>query len=120
MRQAKYSQKIIDGTTIKNIEVTAQGFASFEIVSEYDTDEGFDVATAREDGTKDHNIRPKKQNGVLRWFSQTGEPIFAKFSRVKGIKASHIIRDTVDLQFPRFQQKLTDEIVTFYNQTVGT
>ncbi len=117
MRQANYSQKIIDGTTIENIEVGSGGFVTFDIISDYDAD-GFDVATAREDGTKDHTIRPKRQNGVLRWFAQNGQPIFAKFSRVKGIKASHIIRDTVNSQFPIFQQKLTEEIVTFYNETV--
>lgn len=117
MRQANYSQKIIDGTTIENIEVGSGGFVTFDIISDYEAD-GFDVATAREDGTKPHTIKPKKQNGVLRWFTQAGQPIFAKFSRNPGIKASNIIRDTVNLQFPIFQQKLTEEIITFYNETV--
>jgi hypothetical protein len=119
MKQAKYSQKIIEGTKIDNIQVGPEGFVTFDIISEYDAENGFDVATAREKGTRDHTIRPKRENGVLRWFTQAGQPIFAKFARVAGIKASNIIRDTVDLQFPIFQQRLTEEIVVFYNETVG-
>ena len=86
---------------------------------EYDTETGFDVATAREEGTKDHTIRPRNSNGVLRWIAKTGEIIFSKFAKVKGIRASHIVRDTVKARFPIFQQKLTEEIVEFYNRTVN-
>lgn len=119
MKQKNYSQKIIDGTTIENISVDGSGFVQFDVISEYDTEQGFDVATAREEGTKDHTIRPRNSNGVLRWVAKTGEIIFSKFAKVKGIRASHIIRDTVKARFPIFQQKLTEEIVEFYNRTVN-
>lgn len=119
MKQKKYSQKIIDGTTIENIVVDGSGFVQLDVISEYDTEKGFDVATAREEGTKAHIIRPRNPNGVLRWLTKTGEQIFRKFARNPGIKGSHIIRDTVKSRMPIFQQKLTDEIVEFYNRTVN-
>jgi len=118
MKQKNYSQKIIDGTTIENIVVDGSGFVQLDVISEYDTEKGFDVATAREEGTKAHIIRPRNANGVLRWLTKTGETIFRKFARNPGIKGSHIVRDTVKSTFPTFQQKLTDEIVEFYNRTV--
>lgn len=119
MKQKNYSQKIIDGTTIQNIFVDGAGFVQFDVISEYDTDESFDVATAREEGTRDHIIRPRKPNGVLRWVAKTGEILYRKFARVKGIRASHIVRDTVKSRFPTFQQRLTDEVVLFYQRTVN-
>ena len=120
MKQKDYSQKIIDGTTIENIIVDSSGFVQFDVISEYDTEQGFDVATARESGTRAHIIKPRKEGGVLRWFAKNGEPIFARFVRNKGIKASHIVVDTVKSQFPIFQQKLTQEITQFYNSRVSS
>jgi len=119
MKQKDYSQKIIDGTTIENIVVDGSGFVQFDIISEYDTDTGFDVATSREKGTRDHIITPRDAKGVLRFVINSGEILYRKFARVKGIKASHIVRDTVKSRFPIFQQKLTEEIVGFYNRTVN-
>ncbi len=118
MRQENYSQKIIDGTRIDNIFVDGGGFVQFDVVSEYDTDKGFDVAKAREKGTKAHIVRPRNPNGVLKFVLKTGEVLFRKFSRNPGIKGSSIVRDIVNQRFPIFQQKLTDEIVLFYNRTV--
>jgi len=118
MKQTRYSQKIIDGTTIENIVVDGSGFVQFDVISQFETSEGFDVAKAREEGTVPHIIRPRNANGVLRWFTRTGEKVFARFARNPGIKGSHIVRDTTKSRFPIFQQKLTEEIVAFYNRTV--
>ena len=123
MKQKNYSQKIIDGTTIENIILDGSGFVQLDVISEYDTNEGFDVAKGREEGTTHPTpTLPRNPNGVLRWVTKTGEIIFRRKSYNKtktGIKASHIIRDTVKSRFPILQQKLTDEIVEFYNRTVN-
>lgn len=118
MMEKNYSQKIINGTEIKDVTVDGSGFVQVSIISEYVTETGFDVAKAREEGTRDHLVRPRDPNGVLRFVLKTGEVLFRKFARVKGIESSHIIRDIVRLRFPIFQQRLTDEIIQFYNNTV--
>ena len=118
MKSNHYSQKIIDGTTIENIFVDGSGFVQFDIISEYDTEEGFDVATAREDGTRPHTIRPRDSNGILRFVIKTGEVLYRKFTRNPGIRASHIVRDTARSRQPILQQRLTEEIIGFYNRTV--
>lgn len=119
MKQKNYSQKIIDGTTIENIIVDGSGFVQFDVISEYNTEEGFDVATAREEGTRDHTIRPRDPKGVLRFILGGFVVGWSKGHLVKGIKASHIVRDTVKSRFPIFQQKLTEEIIQFYNSRVS-
>lgn len=120
MREKKYSQKIIDGTTISQVTVDqGTGLVLVEITSEYDAETGFDVATAREEGTRDHLVRPRDAKGVLRFVLKTGQILFRKFARVKGIRASHIIRDTFRQRQLIFQQKLTEEIIQFYSRTVN-
>jgi len=58
MRAAGFSEKIIDGTILDNIEIIGNKKIRFHIRSEYFSSTGFDVALGREEGTDDHFIKP--------------------------------------------------------------
>ena len=51
MRSAGFSQNIIDGTILDNIELIGRTKVRLFFRSEYFTQTGFDVALAREEGT---------------------------------------------------------------------
>ncbi len=94
MKQENFSDKIIDATFLGKTEkfgtILKQHF-----ISNYVSDTGFDVSNAREEGTRDHTVLPKKRGGVLRWVLKTGEVIFRKKSRPKGIERLLIIEKTL-------------------------
>lgn len=94
MKQENFSNKIIDATFLGKTEkfgtILKQHF-----ISNYVADTGFDVSNAREEGTRDHTVLPKKRGGVLRWMLDTGEVIFRKKSRPKGIERLLIIEKTL-------------------------
>ena len=107
MRNANFSQKIWMNTKIitskiegNKIIVTFQNY--------YFSESGFDVAIAREYGTKDHWIRPKFKQ-LLSWI-QDGRRLFSRGHIVSGIKSLYIIRDVVKEQMPEIQRMLAKDI----------
>jgi len=116
MRSFGYSEKIIDGTFIDNLFVDDNGFIQFDVVSDYKTELGFDVAKAREKGTKRHFIKPIAK-AVLSWVTSNVR-IFSKGHWVKGFTKSNIIKKTIEAQFPIAQERITQESVIFFNRLV--
>jgi len=116
MKRIDYSPKIIDGTTIKNLVVNTDGFLQFDIVSEYNA-KNFDVAKAREEGTKRHFVKPVTKL-VLSWLIGNIR-FFSKGHWVKGITKSNVIRKTIQTRFPIAQEKLDQATIVFFNQTVS-
>lgn len=117
MEAANYSRKIIDGTTLENFEITPDGFLEFEIRSEYDTDSGFDVATAREKGTEDHTL-PKVEGRTYSWI-QDGKRFFSKGHDVSGIPASNIITNTLLETSVTLQNNINSAIDSFFEGVVN-
>jgi len=58
MRRHNFSEKLWQNTEVSNVEIDADRI-KITITNEYFTDSGFDVAVARERGTRDHWIRPR-------------------------------------------------------------
>lgn len=115
MKSAGFSQKIIDGTTLDKIVLTSKKF-KLHFRSEFFEDAGFDVAVAREEGTKDHGIdapepTSERPNPHL-MFEINGKKIFAKHVDDKAIPALFIIKTTIDetrQDFLTAFRKATDE-----------
>ena len=105
MRANNFSPKIIDGTEVGPIDIIGGNKAQIHFISEYESESGFDVANAREEGTDDHIIRPKRPDGALRIPLDNGEVIFRKSARVSGIERLLIIERTIK---QRAQQAVTD------------
>ena len=118
MKAFNYSQKIIDGTTIENLVVDDGGFVQFDVVSEYDTESGFDVALAREEGTRTHFVAPRFR-AALSWIAN-GIRIFSKGHWVRGIRRSNVIQNTIAERFPILQARLNDQTDSFFNSVVNS
>lgn len=100
MKSAGFSQKIIDGTILSRIQLISKRKVRLFFVSEYFAESGFDVALAREDGTKTHRVeplsvgspffeKPVALHGGSKW------PFFSKGHDVSGIVALQIVKRTV-------------------------
>lgn len=118
MKKFGYSEKIINETSIENLLVTDSGFLQFDVVSDYEADNGFDVAKAREEGTKDHFIKPVKAK-ALSWIVGGFIRAFSKGHWVKGFPKSNIIKKTLEMNFTVAQERLDHEGIKFFNQTVA-
>lgn len=110
MRENNFSQKIWMSTKIissrienNQIIVTIQNY--------YFSDTGFDVAVAREYGTKDHWIRPRLKQ-VLSWIHE-GRRLFSRGHIVSGIKSLLIIQNTIKDQMPEVQDKIDEDMQEF-------
>ena len=103
MRDFRYSQKIIDGTRVGKIQVDSEGFVEYEIVSELDRD-GYDVAKGREEGTKDHFVKPTLRKALN--FIVGGLISFSKGHWVKGIKKSNVIEKSIEMSEDQLQVEL--------------
>lgn len=117
MKVFGYSQKIIDGTTMENLLVDDGGFIQFDIVSDYTSESGFDVAKAREEGTKRHFIKPINVKALV-WIVGGFIKAFSKGHWVKGITKSNIIKKTIQTRFPIAQERITQESIIFFNRTM--
>ena len=117
MRAFGYSQKIIDGTTIKNIKVGRKGVLTFDVVSDYDSESGFDVAKAREKGTRRHFVKPvnaKALSFIVGGFIRG----FSKGHFVKGITATNVVKRTVREKIPEAQARLNEATDKFIARSV--
>lgn len=116
MRAAGFSEKIIDGTILDNIEIIGNKKIRFHIRSEYFSSTGFDVALGREEGTDDHFIKPvvkEALHGGSDW------PFFSKGHEVSGIMAFFIVRDTVKETAPRVQEQYRRDLLQWYVANLG-
>ena len=116
MADFNYSPKIIDGTTIADVLVDTDGFMEIEIDSTYKTESGFDVAEAREKGTRTHWVAPVIKKALS--FIIEGIRVFSKGHWVKGIFKSNVIEKTIEELTPRLQVRLNEETDEFFLQKV--
>ena len=100
MKQNNVSRKIYETVVVKDtILDETTGTILIKIHCEYFSEDGFDVAVAREYGTEDHMIRPKgKTNGgadILSWI-QGGIRRFSGGHMVSGLPRLNIIERRVE------------------------
>ena len=93
MRSAGFDEKIILGTYLDNIELIGSKKARLFFRSEYFSETGFDVALAREKGTKTHKVIAGE--GKTLPIPTSDGLIFRKSSNPSGIIALKIIAQTV-------------------------
>ena len=119
MELNNFSDKIIRATSVGKLErlgsILRQHF-----ISNYVADTGFDVSNAREEGTiHTKKIRPKKPNGVLRWFGAGGNPVFRKFSKPKGIERLLLIEKTLKQSKQSFSDKYATNLSESVSKVLG-
>ena len=111
MKQNNVSRKIYEQVIVEDV-ILNDGLILIKIHCEYFSEEGFDVAVAREYGTEDHMIRPKgKENGgadSLSWI-QGGMRRFSKGHMVSGLPRLNIIERRVEEGEYELQQAMNEE-----------
>ena len=117
MKDFRYSQKIIDSTRIENLQTDNKGNLEFDVVSDYKSELGFDVAEAREKGTIRHFIKPINAK-ALRFILGGFVVGFSKGHWVKGITASNVIEKTVAEMTPIAQERLNKETDEFLSRSL--
>jgi len=106
MRSAGFSEKIIDGTILDNIELIGRTKARLFFRSEYFSETGFDVALAREEGTEKHKIVAGE--GKVLPIPTSDGLIFRKSANPDGILALFIVSNTV--------KQMTEPLQDEYNR----
>ncbi len=138
MQSNNFSKKIIDRTFLEKIVIN-DGEADVHVISDYESEEGFDVAKAREEGTVDHDIVPKVQGPrakrgrneqqtdqtrdipdsqqvnhpvALSWIVN-GIRLYSKGHRVSGIPALRLIETTIREKAEIVQQLYYEQETTW-------
>ena len=117
MKDFRYSPKIIAATRIEDVKITNDGQLIFDVISDYESETGFDVSRAREEGTKRHFIKPVTAK-ALRWIVGGFVVAFSKGHWVKGITKSNVIAKTIVEMTPIAQERLNVETDNFLKRTL--
>lgn len=117
MEAAGIHKKIVQGTAISNVEYRVGNKARIHFRSEYFSDEGFDVALAREKGTRRHFVAPVRRK-ALSWI-QGGVRRFSRGHWVKGLPALRTIERTVDEMGPAFRERWLEEQRRWLAENLG-
>lgn len=105
MEQRNFSKKIIDATSVGEIQLT-QNSLKVHFISDYVSDDGFDVSKAREEGTTDHMIRPINKK-YLTWIDpDSGKRLFSKGHVVSGMDRLLIIERVITRNQEKFRDSL--------------
>lgn len=115
-----FSKKIIDRTFVGSVDVTNQGKKiTVHFISDYTSDDGFDVSKGREEGTRDHDVFPKKLGGWLTYIDpDTGKRVFRKHTHPSGIKRLLIIENNINSNKQKFQDVYEKEISSKIQQVL--
>jgi len=116
MRDAGFSEKIIEGTFLDNIELIGTKKARLFFRSVYFAETGFDVALAREEGTDKHEVvaGPGK---VLPIPTSSGI-IFRKSANPDGILALFIVANTVKQMTAPLQDEYNRQLDIWYQKNL--
>jgi len=117
MRDAGFSEKIIEGTFLNNIELRGRLKARLFFISEYFSDTGFDVAVAREEGTEKHKIVAGE--GKVLPIPTSDGLIFRKSANPDGILALFIVASTVKQMTEPLQDEYNRQLNMWYQQNLG-
>ena len=116
MAEAGFSIKIIRGTYLDNIEMIGTKTVRLFFRSEFFASTGFDVALAREEGTRRHFIAPVKK---LALYGGPKWPYFSKGHWVSGIQALQIVEKTVKEKTAQLQDDYNKQQAMWYENNFG-
>lgn len=120
METNNFSKKIIDRTYVGETEIIDNGKKIIiHFMSDYVSDTDFDVSNAREEGTRDHDVFPKKPGGWLTYIDpNTGKRVFRKHTHPSGIKRLLIIENNINSNKQKFKDAYEKEITLQLNQVL--
>lgn len=114
------SKKIIETTYVGDTEIIDGSVARVHIISDYVPDNGFDVGEGREEGTKDHMIRPVKKKALFWIDKNTGKKRFDPIGHiVSGLPRLLIVERTLLKNKSKFADAYFENISAAYSQALG-
>jgi hypothetical protein len=116
MKDAGFSEKIINGTFLDNIENIKNNKVRLFFRSEYFSSTGFDVALAREEGTEKHKIVAGK--GKVLPIPTSEGIIFRKSAYPDGILALFIVSKTVKNMAANLQDEYNRQQNIWYGKNI--
>jgi len=117
MRELKFSPKIINATRLEFVRIDTDGFIDLKIVSDYESDTGFDVSLAREKGTTRHFIAPIVAK-ALSWIVGGFIRAFSGGHWVSGITKSNVIEKMTEETMPIVQARLNADTDAFLDRSL--
>ena len=120
METNNFSKKIIDRTFVGNVDITNQGKKiTVHFISDFVADTSFDVSNAREEGTRDHDVFPKKPGGWLTYIDNTtGKRVFRRHTHPSGIQRLLIIENNINSNKQKFKESYEKEISSKLEQVL--
>jgi len=121
MESNNFSKKIIDKTVVGPVELLNNGkTARVHFISDYISDDGFDVSKGREEGTRDHDVFPLKPDGWLTYIDQnTGKRVFRKHTHPSGIARLLLIETNISKNKQSFRNSYENQITSTLNQMLA-
>jgi hypothetical protein len=107
MEEKGYSKKISERVRAEFVTIDTDGYIEFDIISDFESDEGFDVAKMMEEGRIAYRVVPKVKKW-LHWIEQ-GVSIFRKKSDIPRREGDDFINKTLDEMQEEVQTRLSDE-----------
>lgn len=114
MEQKGYSKKIVERVRVEFVKIDTDGFIVFDIISDYETDKGFDVAKMMEDGRVRYYVTMTKKK-ALSWITK-GVRFFSLGHWIPERPGDQIIKTVMEEMEYLAQQKLnemTDEFLGY-------
>ncbi len=121
MRREGVSRKIYETVELLEPVITSENIF-LRVYSEYFSDDGFDVALAREEGTDNdksdhkHWVRPREKK-ALKWI-QGGKARFSGGHKVTGLPKLNIIQKTIERKQVELQEKLNNAYQEWKNEVI--
>lgn len=106
MEKKGYSKKIIERVRAEFVTIDTDGFVEIDIISDYETDEAFDVAKMMEEGRIAYRVVPIIKK-FLHWIT-LGVSIFAKKSDIPAKPAGDDVKDIMEEMEDVAQDRLDD------------
>lgn len=106
MEMKGYSKKITERVRTEFVAIDTDGFIEIDIVSDFEADDGFDVAKMMEDGRKSYTIFPRIKP-LLKWIFQG--MWFSKHKvEMPERPGDKFVKDVMDEMEDLVQEKLND------------
>lgn len=117
MEAKGYDKKIIQQVRVEFVSIDPNGFIEFDIISDYETDEGFDVAKMMEEGRRGFFDKPVIKQ-ALSWIV-AGLRLFSKGHFIPIRPGDKFVKSTIDEMEETVQNRLNTETDDLLNRSIS-
>jgi len=116
MEEKGYSKKISERVRAEFVTIDTDGYVEIDIISDFETDKGFDVAKMMEEGRKRYWTEPIKKK-AQHWIS-LGVSFFSRGHWIPMRPGDYIVRDVMDDLEELAQEAMNAKTDEFINRSL--